>query len=320
MLLASNGDHVRRRCTGVHHAGFEPSFALSVCLTDWWVSVDWKTVSVFHFFPPPSTFLPVRWSECFCLPFNFFLHASCSQIHILASFMLFGYLSFSAGESGLLAPLHTSTCFLSACAINLSVWLYPIFPYLPADILCFISFICGSHQTLAPDWFPCEQGCSGGPGTSSAGFEAPSHPVHCPQTPTPPSNTHPLPHLWVWEIGKHQNIPNILHCVGGKQTYFIQIWLFFCEGMSWWMYTTQTPTFTIWRVVAPGTLSTAPFFKALTDICVTALSQQSQVLFNWFLKPEIRSSENKGKKHHFFLWTAQLQLRCKYILINFNLT
>lgn len=73
-------------------------------------------------------------------------------------------------------PLHF---FLSAYPINLLVCLCPIFPYLPAVILCFVSFICGSHQTLEPDWFSCEQGCSGGPGTSSPGFEDPSHPVHC---------------------------------------------------------------------------------------------------------------------------------------------
>ena len=73
-------------------------------------------------------------------------------------------------------PLHF---FLSASLINLSVCWCPIFPYLPAVILCFLSFICGSHQTLAPDWFSCEQGCSGGPGTSSLSFEAPSHPGQC---------------------------------------------------------------------------------------------------------------------------------------------
>lgn len=105
-----------------------------------------------------------------------------------SSWLLFHILAFACpdtvalslfGKHCPLALLHTSTFFLSAYPINLPVCLCPIFPYLPAVILCFVSFICGSHQTLEPDWFSCEQGCSGGPGTSSPGFEDPSHPVHC---------------------------------------------------------------------------------------------------------------------------------------------
>lgn len=61
----------------------------------------------------------------------------------------------------------------------------PSFPISPLSF--FVSFLL--HQTLAPDRFSCEQGCSGGQGTSSPGFEAPSHPVDHP----PPNhyrNTH----------------------------------------------------------------------------------------------------------------------------------
>lgn len=72
MFLASQGDHVRRRCTGVHHAGFEPSFALSVCLTDWWVSVDWKAVSVFHFVLPLPCLCQSGGLTIFVCPLVFF--------------------------------------------------------------------------------------------------------------------------------------------------------------------------------------------------------------------------------------------------------
>lgn len=84
-----------------------------------------------------------------------------------------------------------------------------IFPYLPAVALCFISFMCGSHQTLAPDWFSCEQGCSGGPGTSSAGFEDPSRPLHCP--PHPDHLKDPVPPLGLggWNVLNFQKYRSI---------------------------------------------------------------------------------------------------------------
>ena len=82
-----------------------------------------------------------------------------------------------SGKRGPLAPLHTSTfLYLLFPLISLSVCALSF--HIPAVTLCFVPFICGSHQTLAPDWFSCEQGCSRGPGTSSPGFITPSHPVH----------------------------------------------------------------------------------------------------------------------------------------------
>lgn len=140
----------------------------------------------------------------------------------------------------LFIPLH----FLSACPINLLVCLCPIFPYLPAVILCFVSFICGSHQTLAPDWFSCEQGCSGGAGTSSPGFEAPSHPVQCLLAPPTykhkkctPSFHFPLSPLFLLKIKKNiydfyifmseSNKPTfrISCCYWVEQKSFIKIYL-----------------------------------------------------------------------------------------------
>lgn len=69
--------------------------------------------------------------------------------------------------------------------INLSVRLSPISPDLPAVSLCLLSFIRGSHQTLPPDWFSCEQGCSGGD------FENHSHHVHR-FSDNPSPHLHPL--------------------------------------------------------------------------------------------------------------------------------
>lgn len=48
-----------------------------------------------------------------------------------------------------------------------------------------------SHQTLAPDWFSCEQGFGGGPRTSSPGFEDLSSPVQD----EPPNPLTPPPSL-----------------------------------------------------------------------------------------------------------------------------
>lgn len=149
-----------------------------------------------HFASVIWLFVPVM-----VLAFSYFLcpclYSCCSRpcLHTASlSFFL------NAALWHLFIPLH----FLSACPINLLVCLCPIFPYLPAVILCFVSFICGSHQTLAPDWFSCEQGCSGGPGTSSPGFEAPSHPVHCLLVPpTYKQKMHtlfPLPTLFLLKI------------------------------------------------------------------------------------------------------------------------
>lgn len=167
------------------------------------------------------------------LPFILFpvcfwrLHASSVHVWTLVCLVLFRYripaLRWWMWSSGTSSYLYI---FLSALIINLPVCLCPIFPYLPAVILCFVSFICGSHQTLAPDWFSCEQGCSGGPGTSSPGFEAPSHPVHRFSDP-PPQHTHknthvtcffnfPLRSLSALEMIKRH--PLLLCHGGGKQT------------------------------------------------------------------------------------------------------
>lgn len=67
---------------------------------------------------------------------------------------------FLMSERCLLVPF--CIFFLWMRIINLSVRLSPIFSNLPAVSLCLLSFIRGSHQTLSPDWFSCEQGCSGG--------------------------------------------------------------------------------------------------------------------------------------------------------------
>lgn len=186
------------------------TFFCPQCLSDWLMGVcGLKHCVCLSFCPPTSMSLPIRRLDYFCLPFNFFPFMLCllDSIYSLLPFRSDTYPCplVKVAFWHLFIPQHV---FLSACAINLSVWLYSIFPYLPAVFLCFISFICGSHQTLTPDWFPCEQGCSGGPGTSSAGFEAPSHPVHYPQN-TPNQHTHPLPHLWLWEVGKYQNTANM---------------------------------------------------------------------------------------------------------------
>lgn len=95
-----------------------------------------------------------------------------------------------------------------------------IFPYLPAVALCFISFMCGSHQTLAPDWFSCEQGCSGGPGTSSVGFEDPSRPLHCPSHPDHFKDPVPPLGLGGWNV---LNSPKYRHIFWSK---------YFCSSNS----------------------------------------------------------------------------------------
>lgn len=138
-----------------------------------------------------STYLHVSVNQFLIILFpNVFLASPCLLFPCLYTWcVLLRYFITVLFASGTSPYLYI---FLSAPLINLSVCLCPIFQYLPAVILCFLSFICGSHQTLAPDWFSCEQGCSGGPGTSSLSFEAPSHPGHWFSDPPPSPTKHLL--------------------------------------------------------------------------------------------------------------------------------
>lgn len=182
----------------LQHAVCEPS--VSVGLSDWLTDVCrlWHCVCPL-FCPPTHTLLSIRpFDFVFLLCLYFTLGLVLPNLVLIPRPPPTRWL-WASGTSSYLHTFYLPVPLISRsdCA--------SIFPYLPAVALCFISFMCGSHQTLAPDWFSCEQGCSGGPGTSSAGFEDPSRPLRCPRHPT---TLKTLSHLWVWEAGMYWTCKN----------------------------------------------------------------------------------------------------------------